>query len=108
MPIHQTIHSVFGHFQNLNLLALLQDLSQGRTVRRGWSFGDLLCPVAHGLPTRMDVKTLKALGQSDDLAKGCHYAAECLGADDEAVFRFVASWDEETMSTEWLIHQLQN
>ena len=106
MPIHPTIHAVFGHFQNLNLLALLQDLSQGRIVRRGWSFGENLCPVAHGLPTRKDVKTLNVLGQTENLTKGCHYAAECLGADEEAVFRFVSSWDEEAMSTDWFLHQL--
>ena len=50
MPVSSRVYSVFGHFQNLNLLALLQDLREGRTARQAWLAGSLLCPVAHGLP----------------------------------------------------------
>lgn len=44
------VRRVFGPFQNLNLLVLLEDLRAGRVVWGDWAFGGWLCPVAHGLP----------------------------------------------------------
>ena len=75
MPVHARTHAVFGHFQNLNLLALLHDLASGRAAQGAWSSGGLLCPVAHGLPYRHDVLGLAALGQTADLVLGCDHAA---------------------------------
>jgi len=33
MKAHPLIHAVFGHFQNLNLIFLLDDLRIGRTAK---------------------------------------------------------------------------
>ncbi len=104
MPVHSNIRAVFAHFQNLNLLSLVQDLRFGQTAWGDWSDGALLCPVAHGLPAGSDVWKLR---QSTDLARGCAYAASRLGADAQAVLRFVESWDEEVLSATCLLQQLQ-
>jgi hypothetical protein len=106
MPVHARIRAVFGHFQNLNLLALLHDLASAQTVQQGWSFGTLLCPVAHGLPARRDVMELNVLGQTADLIRGCDHAARRLGADPAAVVQFVRSWDEGTIAAQRLFSQL--
>ena len=37
MPVAASIRAVFGHFQNLNLLALVQDLRRNEAARRGWT-----------------------------------------------------------------------
>jgi hypothetical protein len=107
MPAPSTIRDVFGHFQNLNLLVLVQDLRDGRTARHAWFSGSEWCPVAHGLPAGQQLRALAALGQSADLSKGCEYAAQHLGADSDAVRRFVRSWDEETFNDVWLLRQLE-
>jgi hypothetical protein len=107
MPISAEIRAVFGRFQNLNLLALLHDLRGGRTALHAWSVGEFLCPVAHGLPGGSDVKNLAVLGQTTDLGHGCDYAARQLGADTTAVLRFVRSWDEQMLSRDELLRQLQ-
>ena len=79
------VGAVFGRFQNLNLLALLQDLREGRAARQEWiSLGSNLCPVAHGMPQGDQVRTLRAFGQTADLPAGCSYAAQWLGAEPEA------------------------
>jgi hypothetical protein len=98
---------VFGHFQNLNLLALLHDLRDGRTARQAWLSGSLLCPVAHGLPAGPRVRELSALGQAADLSEGCRFAARLLGAEPGAVLRFVRFWDEGAVSRVWLLRQLE-
>jgi hypothetical protein len=107
MPVAPRIHSVFGHFQNLNLLALLQDLREGRTARQAWHSGSLLCPVAHGLAHGAQVQRLRALGQAADVSEGCYFAARHLGADPGAVLRFVRDWDEEALSSGSLLRQLE-
>jgi hypothetical protein len=106
MSISTTIRDVFGHFQNLNLLALLHDLRQGRTARRAWASDRQLCPVAHGLPAGEQVQRLSVLGQIAELGQGCDLAARLLGADPAAVQRFVSSWDAEAFSRRWLWEQL--
>ncbi len=105
MPVHTRIRAVFGHFQNLNLLAL-HDLATGNTAQEGWSLGSRLCPVAHGLPARQDVMELNILGQTQDLIQGCYHAARRLGADPADVLQFVRSWDEGTIAARWLFFQL--
>lgn len=106
MSIDKMIRDVFGHFQNLNLLALLHDLQQDRTARRTWANGRLLCPVAHGLPAGQQVQRLSVLGQIAELGQGCDLAARLLGTEPAAVLRFVRSWDAEEFSRSWLWQQL--
>jgi hypothetical protein len=106
MSIEPIVRDVFGHFQNLNLLALLFDLDQDRTARQTWSSGTLLCPVAHGLPTGRQVQQLSILGQLTGLGHGCDVAARHLGADPAAVLRFVRSWDADALGRTWLLQQL--
>jgi hypothetical protein len=107
MAVSTSIRAVFGHFQNLNLLALLQDLHGERTARQAWSSGTQLCPVAHGLPAGRHVREVTILGQAADLIHGCDYAARHLGADPGAVFRFVRSWDDQVLGRDWLVQQLE-
>jgi hypothetical protein len=107
MAVSPEIQAVFGYFQNLNLLALLQDLRDGRTAWEAWQSGDLLCPVAHGLPAGSWVRQLSALGQETDLHGGCHFAAHLLGAPPAAVLRFVRFWDEGALGRGWLLRQLE-
>jgi hypothetical protein len=106
MSVSAIIRDVFGHFQNLNLLALLHDLQQGRTARRTWASDRLLCPVAHGLPAGQQVQRLSVLGQIAELGQGCDLAARLLGSDPAAVRRFVRSWDAGAFSYHWLWQQL--
>jgi hypothetical protein len=107
MSVAPAVQAVFGHFQNLNLLALLHDLRDGRTAHQAWLSGSLLCPVAHGLPAGSQVRELSALGQAADLSEGCHFAARLLGAPPDAVLRFVRFWDEGVVSRSWLLRQLE-
>jgi hypothetical protein len=107
MAISRDIRAVFGCFQNLNLLVLLHDLRAGEAVRQGWAAGELLCPVAHGLPSGQLVRELRMLGQWMDLARGCHLAARGIGADPAAVVRFVQAWDEGYIGREGLLQQLE-
>jgi hypothetical protein len=106
MSVSSDIRAVFGHFQNLNLLVLLADLGSDHTARRAWSQGTLLCPIARGLPAGEQVQRLNILGQLTNLGHGCDYAARCLGADAAAVLRFVRAWDEQSVSRDWLLQQL--
>jgi hypothetical protein len=107
MAIAVRIQEIFAYFENLNLLSLIEDLRQGQTTRQGWSTGRLLCPIAHGLPTGDQVRELNMLGQALDLSHGCEYAARHLGAHPSAVLRFVQSWDDQTMTRDWLLFQLE-
>jgi hypothetical protein len=105
MAIDSMIRDIFGHFQNLNLLALLYDLDQDRAAREVWASGSLLCPVAHGLPAGQQVQQLNLLGITG-LSKGCKVAARHLGAPPRSVQRFVRLWDAGALSRPWLLHQL--
>jgi hypothetical protein len=105
--VHSIIQSVFGHFQNLNLLVLLDDLRRERVTHDAWSAGKFLCPVAHGMPFGQLVSDLRYLGQTAKLKRACDYAARQLGADPGNVHRFVELWDSHTFSTNWLRGQLE-
>ena len=108
MPrVHAIIQSVFGHFQNLNLLVLLDDLRRERVTHDAWAAGKLLCPIAHGMPFGQLVSDLRYLGQTAKLERACDYAARQLGADPANVHRFVELWDSHTFSTDWLLEQLE-
>ena len=101
------IQGVFGHFQNLNLLVLIDDLRRERVTHDAWAAGKLLCPVAHGMPVGQLVSDLRYLGQTAKLERACNYAARHLGADPANVHRFVELWDSHTFSTTWLLWQLK-
>lgn len=107
MTVSATVREVFSHFENLNLLGLLHDLREGRTARQAWLAGSLLCPIAHGLPAGQQVREVSVLGQSAHLSNGCDYAARYLGADPDAVLRFVRCWDEELIGREVLLRQIE-
>src|SRR5262245_47233485 len=107
MRVDPSIRRVFGHFQNLNLLVLVEDLRGARTAHRAWASGALLCPVAHGLPTGRVVGDLRFLEQAAHLGRACDYAARHLGADPAAVFHFVRRWDEDALSPGWVLQQLE-
>jgi hypothetical protein len=102
------IQSVFGHFQNLNLLVLIDDLRRDRITRRAWASGRDLCPVAHGMPLGQLVSDLRYFGQIPaKLERACDYAARQLGADPAEVYQFVELWDSNTFSSTWLLWQLK-
>ena len=107
MNVEPMIRSVFGPFQNLNLLVLLEDLRHGRTAQGDWSYGDQLCPVAHGLASGRLVCDLETLDQAVSLGRACDLAARYLGADPSSVYRFVRYWDTQAFSPVWLLHQLE-
>jgi len=107
MSVAASVRDVFSCFHDLNLLVLLQDLRDGRAARSTWFSGSLLCPVAHGLPADRQVLELSALGQAETLGVGCDYAGRHLGAQPEAIRRFVCGWDEGLIGDEWLAKQLE-
>ena|ERR1700675_2166472 len=107
MAVQARIREVFGYFQNLNLLALIQDLRRGQTARGHWASGDWLCPVAHGLPSGRHVREIVGLGQTLGLDLSSIYAAEHIGADALAVIRFIEAWDEEPNYGVRLLQQLE-
>lgn len=107
MAVSAKVFAVFGHFQNLNLLALIEDLRAGRTARQAWLSGRHLCPVAHGLRRGDQVLEIRYLGQAADLTAGCRYAARFIGAEPTDVLRFVRSWDEDELGTAGLLAQLE-
>jgi hypothetical protein len=106
--VYPIIQGVFGRFQNLNLLVLVDDLRRQRVTHDAWVAGKILCPVAHGMPFGQLVSDLRYLGQTAGLGRACDYAARQLGADPVNVHRFVELWDSHTFSTDWLLCQLEH
>ncbi len=107
MPVPAEIQAVFGRFQNLNLLVLLDGLREGRIALQAWLSGSRLCPIAHGLPTGSRVCELRALGQAAEPDTGCHFAARLLGAEPDVVTRFVQFWDDGVFTDDQLLRQLK-
>jgi hypothetical protein len=107
MALMPTVAAVFAHFQNLNLLGLIEDLRAGRAARSAWLSDSRLCPVAHGLPRGDVVGDLQALGQTANIGMGCDFAARRLGADPDAVRHFVDAWDDRVLGTSSLVRQLE-
>ena len=101
------VRQVFMRFQNLNLRVLIEDLRHGTISRGNWSFGDDLCPLAHGLPNGHTVGVLRYLSQAVDLPRACRHAAEDLGVPPRFIERFVLGWDDGGMSQQWLLDQLE-
>ncbi|MBM4073009.1 MAG: hypothetical protein FJ271_29405 [Planctomycetes bacterium] len=102
-----SVRQVFMRFQNLNLRVLIEDLRRGMVNRGNWSFGDELCPVAHGVVDGRTVGVLHYLNQAVDLPRACRHAAEDLGVPPRFIERFVLGWDGGAMSREWLLDQLE-
>lgn len=102
-----SVRQVFMRFQNLNLRVLIEDLRRGTVNRGNWSFGDELCPVAHGVADGRTVGVLHYLSQAVDLPRACRHAAEDLGVPPRFIERFVLGWDGGAMSQEWLLDQLE-
>jgi hypothetical protein len=101
------VRQVFTHFQNLNLRVLIEDLRRGQVTRGNWSFGDDLCPAAHGLASGQTVSVLRYLSQAVDLPRACRQAAQEIGVPPRFLERFVLNWDSGGMSQEWLLVQLE-
>jgi hypothetical protein len=108
MKAHPLIHAVFGYFQNLNLIFLLDDLRIGRIAKGAWTSGKVLCPVAHGMRAGRLVNDLHGLSQSVNLGCACDYAARHLGADPARVSQFIELWDSHQFSSDWLVRQLED
>lgn len=104
--MHSTISDIFGRFQNLNLVVLIEDLRRNLTAAGNWASGDLLCPVAHGMPDGAAIERLKYLSQAVNLDAACRYAACELGTHDVIVRRFVDQWDA-TPAAAWLLNELE-
>jgi hypothetical protein len=107
VAIPSSTRELFAHFQNLNLLVLLEDLRLDRPASGAWSTGTWLCPVAHGLSAGRHVEQLKALGQTAEPGLDCCYAASDIGADPGLISRFVRSWDEKSFGPKRLLQQLE-
>lgn len=102
------VQNLFGRFQNLNLLVLIQSLRRGQAARGDWSASTGLCPVAHGLSEGRLVQEAQFLSQADDLQAACWYTARQLGINPQEVQRFVDWWDSAgANSEEWLLEQLE-
>jgi hypothetical protein len=108
MKSDSTIRNVFGHFQNLNLLALIHDLRAGRAAQGAWAFAGELCPIAHGMPMGQLVDRLRYMGQVFEPARASAYAAGQLGANPIDVQRFIDWWDAHIFSSDWLLGELEN
>ncbi len=100
------IREIFGRFQNLNLLALLGDLRDGRTAQQNWQFSSLLCLLSHGMPAGYRVARLQLLSQESGLEQACVSAAGDLGADPCCVSWFVRFWDSDAAQGPFSAHGL--
>ena len=107
MSIAATIRSVFSHFQNLNLLALMNDLRENKAAHADWASGKLLCPVAHGMASGRQVHDLNMIGEFVNLQRACAQAARFLGASPADIARFVRSWDDQSLSAMVLLGHLE-
>lgn len=101
------VRQVFAPFQNLNLLALLEDLRAGHVARGDWATNGRLCPVAHGMPAGQVVADLGYLGQSLGLRRACAYATRYLQIDPPSLARFVEGWDDGDLRRGRLVRQLE-
>lgn len=100
------VREVFGHFQNLSLIALLEDFRHGQIVKGDWSSNQSLCPVAHGMEDGEAVKQLRAATQAINLEAACRFAARRLLAYPHSVYDFVRWWDS-LGDTRWLLSELE-
>src|SRR5437667_11563879 len=105
MQSHIIVDQVFGHFQNLNLIVLLEDLRRGFVTHGNWGEESSLCPVAHGVSDGDTVRLMNYASQAVDLDRACHIAAHSLHGDASIIRRFVDYWDWQWLSRDWLIEQ---
>ena len=107
MNVHTIVGHVFGKFQNLNLIFLLEDLRRGRIARGNWSNDRWLCPVAHGVTDGDTVRLLSYASQAVDVNRACRIAAENLHTSAFAVQQFVNLWDSAWFDGDWLLQQIE-
>jgi hypothetical protein len=107
MSTRTIVDHVFGQFHNLNLLALIQDLRQGRTARGDWSQGRGLCPVAHGVSNGEAVQLLKYASQACDVNRVCYVAARELRVPPVTLQQFITLWDSNWLGSHWLLESLK-
>jgi hypothetical protein len=88
------VRTLFGRFQNLNLLVLREDLRRGDVAHGDWASIGTLCPLAHGLSAGRLVGELRRLSQAINLEEACCAAAKCLGVLPIEVYHFVREWDD--------------
>jgi hypothetical protein len=100
------VREIFGHFANLNLLALLEDLRHGQIAKGDWSSNQSLCPVAHGMEDGEAVRQLRAATQAINLEAACRFAARRLLAYPHSVYDFVRWWDS-LGDIRWLLSELE-
>lgn len=100
-----SMQKLFGVFQNLNLLVLIEDLRRGLAAKGNWAFARNLCPLAHGMADGRVVERLQFLSQAVNLKAACDFAAGQLGARPGQVMTFVEKWDEK-FEPEWLLDHL--
>ena len=98
---------VFGQFQNLNLVVLMEDLRRGLIARGNWSSELSLCPVSHGVSDGDTVRLLGYASQAVDLKRACQIAAHDLRTSAFAILQFVELWDSAWFGHEWLLGQLE-
>jgi hypothetical protein len=102
MTFRETVRNVFTHFQNLNLIVLMDDLRAKRVARLAWITyaSGQLCPIAHGMPS---FTALRKVIESD----GYNQAGEFLGCDEKWPREFVEKWDIVVYRDEELLAELQ-
>ncbi len=93
VQVRPLVREVFGHFPNLSLIALIQDLRYGHIAKGDWSSSHSLCPVAHGMVDGEGVNQLSAATQAINLQAACRAAARRLLAQPRSVYDFVRWWD---------------
>src|SRR5262245_39277811 len=107
MSTRTIVDHVFGHFHNLNLLALIQDLRRGRTARGNWSLDRGLCPVAHGVSSGEAVQLLEYASQAFAVNRACHIAARDLRVPPAMIQQFINLWDSNWLGSHWLLESLE-
>jgi len=101
------VRTLFGRFQNPNLLVLREDLRRGDVTQGDWSSIGTLCPLAHGLSAGRVIGELRRLSQAINLEEASVAAAKCLGVLPVDVYQFVRMWDDSgRLGVDWLAQRL--
>lgn len=112
----EQFRDIFARFQNVNLLALIEDIRRRNVAREAWHDSHLfdevkgqnhdLCPVAHGFLCGQDTEDVE---DAETFSKSTALAAKIIGVAGEAVFNFVTEWDKNHKgSEEYLLYLLQS
>ncbi len=106
MATHPLIQSLFGRFQNLNLMILREDLRRGSVATSTWFGSRALCPLAHGLMNADMAQQLLWPSRASKSERAYRIAARQLGVPLSDVDRFVRLWDSNEFGPDWLADQL--